>query len=1012
MNLREKIQALCNSTTSAEVRAICESFLQSAEPAKVAETSLFESLNGLKADSQVNALLTEQENLQKGIHGIQATISKNAAANIMANWGGTGSHKTSNVGNHVNKVMIREKAQEVESEKAILEGLKKISDKDPSAQQMVSKLELASYGVSESIEALKKTNMSKHPQFKYILEKFEGYVSSNISESKIVTDYVSSISPFTWDKEVSESYNKVKSNLEGKAAIVEVQNAIFDIRNTDTRGFFSSVVEKLTNWVNNEKRNVPTLIKEMKSYQFNSIVRNLTNKLMLMENSKGTQFNVPVSGSNCTISNIYSPVTMKSGFQIFKAGNNFYAANSAGINKMSEAQVNALPKEYLELCEAFFNESVKVANDNIVVYVGKHKVTIGDSIKVNEQEVTLDTLGSTLMNYSQGTIFGSTSPMIKVAVKLAESAASIMEIDFGKAIFSNLYEGTGVYMFRCADKVYLNKVNPSMNENKFFEANGMQAVKFVKNFLSYNVSESLADLLTGDAKKKSDMEKNLGVVMNNINLLEGELNKIENAISTNPEIADVPEISAAKELVSAELNNARSSWQELNTELKKFENADEEEEGEPVEIKDEEPTEEPEGDKPAEEPVAPEGDKPAEEPASNDDVPPADDADGGVPAEPTDVPPTDGAPAASSDEVVNVGLAGAEGAQVQTQAIQGNDHIDANAAATAPAEPAAPGEEGIAPAEPAAAVVDAGFAGAEGSQTPAADVSNLADVTAVQPTSTNAEITIPDNLAPNAQDAPAVDAAPSVDPNPANAPGEEPAQEPTADAANAEGGEGAVVEPSAPDQGEEKSNEALDTNVQVKLKGSDRMGKITASNTTEHTFTVLWDDGESGDYNEDQLEEIKPESADNQADNAVAAKDAAKEVAENEQAPEGSDANAPENLDVYVKGTITIDFGPYKEGEQVEINAADYTAAGDDDPVKIKEPKEDIGTLPKKYVKIVEEAPKEEMSELQTKLESVVKNLEEIGTFIKGNDKMESKSIEEALEKLKAYSGALSKESK
>jgi hypothetical protein len=967
MNLREKIQALCNSTTSAEVRAICESFLQSAEPAKVAETSLFESLNGLKADSQVNALLTEQENLQKGIHGIQATISKNAAANIMANWGGTGSHKTSNVGNHVNKVMIREKAREVENEKAILEGLKKIGDKDLSAQQMVSKLELASYGVSESIEALKKTNMSKHPQFKYILEKFEGYVNSNISESKIVTDYVSSISPFTWDKEVSESYNKVKSNLEGKAAIVEVQNAIFDIRNTDTRGFFSSVVEKLTNWVNNEKRNVPTLIKEMKSYQFNSIVRNLTNKLMLMENSKGTQFNVPVSGSNCTISNIYSPVIMKSGFRIFKAGNNFYAANSAGINKMSEAQVNALPKEYLELCEAFFNESVKVANDNIVVYVGKHKVTIGDSIKVNEQEVTLNTLGSTLMNYSQGTIFGSTSPMIKVAVKLAESAASIMEIDFGKAIFSNLYEGTGVYMFRCADKVYLNKVNPSMNENKFFEANGMQAVKFVKNFLSYNVSESLADLLTGDAKKKSDMEKNLGVVMNNINLLEGELNKIENAISANPEIADVPEILAAKELVSAELNNARSSWQELNTELKKFENADEEEEGEPVEIKDEEP----------------EGDKPAEEP--------------GVPAEPTptDIPSTDGAPAASSAEVVNVGLAGAEGAQVQTQAIQGNDHIDANAAA---AEPAAPG----------AAVVDAGFAGAEGSQTPVADGSNLADVTAVQPTSTNAEITIPDNLAPNAQDAPAVDSAPSVDPNPANAPGEEPAQEPTADAANAEGREGAVVEPAAQDQGEEKSNEALNTNVQVKLKGSDRMGKITASNTTEHTFTILWDDGGSGNYNEDQLEEIKPKSADNQAANAAAAKDAAKEVAENEQAPEGSDANAPENLDVYVKGTITINFGPYKEGEQVEINAADYTAAGDDDPVKIKEPKEDIGTLPKKYVKIVEETPKEEMSELQTKLESVVKNLEEIGTFIKGNDKIESKLIEEALEKLKSYSGALS----
>lgn len=985
MNLRDKIQALYTSTTSTEVKAICESYLGSKDNTKNAELSLFESLSGVRsADSNVNTLLTEQENLQQSINGIESKISKNAAQKLMESWGGVGSNKASNVGNHVNNVIIRENSKEVANEKLIMEGLRAISDTDSSANDILKSLEAGSYGVSESINTLKNSSIAKHPQFKYILEKFEGYINRNVSESKVVKNYIDNLSAYTWDKEVSESYNKIKSVLESKSVEVEVQNAIFDIKNTDSKGFFSSIVEKLNNWLNNDKRNVPTLLKEMKAFQFNTIVRDLSNKLLLIENTKGTQFNVPVNGSNCEISSLYSPAINKSGVQIFRAGSNFYAANKDGVHKMSEAQVNALPNEFLSLCEAFFNPAVKVANDNIIVYVGKNKVTIGDSIKVNEQTVSLDTLGSTLMTYSQGTIFANANPLIKVAVTLAENAANIVEIDFGKAIFSNLYEGVGVYMFRRSDKIFMNKVNPTMNENKFFEANGIQAVKFVKNFLSYNIAESLSDLLSGDVKKKVDMEQTLNSVMNNITLLESELNKIESAIANNPEIADVQEVVTAKELVSGELNNARAAWQEINTELKKFENADEENEEEPIEITDEEPTEE--------EPAVTED--PTKDPdADNDD-------EGGLPIvnEPTntDVPPTNGAvldtPAA--DDMVNVGLAGAEGAQTQTQVIQGNDHQDAGATQATEI-----GDE-------TGGVVASGFAGAEGTQQVDTGEQNLADATAVPVTTASAEITIPDNIAPNAQDSlPTEVTEPPV--NIQEEPKTEPVvEEPTSDAADAAAGK--VIVPEAPEQGEEKSNEALDTNVQVKLKGSDKIGKITASNSTEHTFTVLWDNGETGDYNEDALEEIKPESADNQADNADAAAKSAEKVAEGEQTPEGS-AEEPENPEVFIKATITIDFGPYKEGEQIEINAADFTAAGDDDPVHVKSPKEEIGTLPKKYVKIADEQPEQEMGEVESKMESVIKNLEEIGTFVKENDKIDSKSIEEALEKLKAYRNALSK---
>lgn len=1019
MNLKEKIQALYKSTTSAEVKAICESFLNKSDDANVEPNekiteSLFEGLKSLRSkDSRVNALLLEQESLQKNIMDMETQVSKNAAQKLMESWKGglDNAKKVNPVGNHVNGAMVRENAGKANEEKSLKESLRAISDKDLSAKEMLGALEINSYGIAESIETLATSKLAQaQPQFKYALQRFYNHISNNVSESKIVKEYIATLANFTWDKDVNESYSIVKANVDARAAELEVQNAIYDIRATDSKRFFTGLVEKMNSWLASENRNIHSLIKEMKAFTFNPIVKDLANRLLLMESAAGTAFNVAVNSSNCNISKVYSPVILKSGAQIFRAGNSFYAATKEGVSRLSEKQVNGLPKSYLDLCEAFFNPSVKVVDDSIVVYIGKNKATItNESIKVNESQVQLDDLGNKLMLHNQGTIFGTTTPLVNVAVKLAENVNQICEVDFGKAIFSNLHEGVGVYMFRRGEKVYINKVNPSMNENRFFQANGIQAVKFVKEFLSYNVSESLSDLLSGAAKQKADMEKSLADVLNNISVLEGNLNKIEAAIAENPEIAELDEIAQAKTLVEAELNTMKSKWQEIVDSIKKFESADEEDAGEPVEIEDEK-SEEPATDNqdaaPAEEPAADNQDAPpVEDEAAADaqntddnnggDVPPSDDnQDGGVP---TDVPPTDTTPAPAGD-VLDTGLAGAEGAQDQVQTIQGNDHIDANAGAVATEDPNAP------------SLVDTGFNGAEGGQQPQPGEDNMADATAVPATSTTAEITVPANLAPTqAETAPAPEVTnnePATEPAPADNQDAPPADD-AGDASNpAAAEEVPATEPASNPEGEEKQNEALDTNVSVKLVGSDKTGKITAVNTAEHTYTVLWDGGESGEYSEEQLEEIKPETTENIADNVEAAEK--NKVAEEEQAPEEAGQAVEPAPDVFVKATVEIDFGPYKAGEEIEISAGDYTAAGEDDPVKIKSPKEEVVTIPKKCVKIIEESGSQD--EVGSKLESVVKNLEEIETIIKGNDKINSKSIEEALAKLKEFTGALSKD--
>jgi len=150
----------------------------------------------------------------------------------------------------------------------------------------------------------------------------------------------------------------------------------------------------------------------------------------------------------------------------------------------------------------------------------------------------------------------------------------------------------------------------------------------------------------------------------------------------------------------------------------------------------------------------------------------------------------------------------------------------------------------------------------------------------------------------------------------------------------------------------------------VKMKGSDKIGVVTAM-TAEHTFSVLWDGGESGDYAPDMLEEIDVKSA--AADNKKKGEAETKKITEDDHTEvtgEGTDKAEKNDIpEEYIKAIVSIDFGPFKANDEIEISASDYTKGGDDDAVKLKDPKGEVTTVPKKYVKISEVKPAAEVTE-------------------------------------------------
>ena len=1023
-NLKDKIQDLLKNTSSNEIKALCESYLKETSGKDIeGSDKLTENLfTGLKTlvskDSNVAKLLSETESYNKTKMDLETNISKNAAQRLMENWDSVRrDKKISNVG--TDNTFKTENENKAKQHDMLLESIASVAGEDEAAKAMFSNINKNNYRVAESLEKIKKSQIANHPNLKYVIARYENALSEGVAEYKLVKDFLSSIHPFKWDSVIRESYDVVQTVINDRAAEIEVQNVMESIKATDGKRFYSDLIKKMNEWMSSENKNIHDLIREMKGYSFNPLVKDLSNRLMLMENTKGTTFNIPVKSSNCSIQKIYSPVLETESGRVFKAGTNYYHSTPSGLKRLSEKQINALPIKFTTLCEDF--STAKVVDDKITLFMGKAKIQIYEDkrIFINEKQIDPSTLGTQLLYHTQVNVFAKTSDLINRIVNVYENIDNICEIDYGKSIVSNVFECVGVFIFKKEDKLFINKVNNSMNENGFYEANAIQAVNMVKEFLSYNLSESLGEFLEGDYKKKAGMEKEAQSILNNIKIVENDLDSIDAAILKDPSLGDVEEIQEAKSLLENELNNLKASWQIVCGKITRFEKLVKEEE-EQSEESEEEIKEIPDEEAEVENPEGSENPEGEEESAEGEEEEGSETLPAAEPAQ------------AASNDVVAVGALGAEGAQ--SADIKGNDNMEVIAGSTAAQEAPGGEEGGVVTAD---GMVDSGFAGMAGAQsaapTAASDAikTSFPEQTIVTPGQEHAAVVAaaPTEVkvaAGNEEPAAAEvsgDAAAAV--NKEEEPAGEEAKEPVASEENpeeveAEEKEGAETEEESEEEDEEKKNkkveenkgpevnEEIEVDSKVKVLSRNAEGTVTAINDGE--YTVLLDGGESIPCKQSDLQSLTDEI---EAQVSKNEKEVSNEGKEEGVEVEGTDKEQKDDTqEVYVKASLTIDLGPFKQGDSVEIDASAYTAGGDDDPVKLKSPKEGVSEIPKKYLKLSDEAvsPAEEMSDIQLKTESIIKSLEELETIVKQGDKINDKAIEAAKSKLKRFVEALNKE--
>ena len=447
----------------------------------------------------------------------------------------------------------------------------------PDMSTKASKRTSFSFGVLNTVSALRNSSLNELPAGKILLEKYNYLlIDKGISESFIIEGLLNDLKSFSWENSVKPVLENLTSTFESNRREVEVLKTYETIKNNAGRELFSDATDQMKNWLSSEKRSSDTLVHGLKRFGFNPMVRNLVSFLSVYENQgSGSKFNVGFDNNVCEISNIYSPVYVNESEVVFYSSGKFLKLQESE-GTICECGMDEVPAELQDKASILADRDVRVENNKILLSLGNNKIEISfanesktiffDGKEIREEDLPL------AVSVSTNNLLENSNYKINKAIFIAKVADEIIDLDFGKKIKSKVFEGVEANIFKIGGTIYVQTVNPAMKLNKIYEANATQAINIVKDFIKYDISESLTEFLEGEVAFLSVMKNDKTEIVKNIDILENELRKLEVVKEQNPLISNSDELISLEEGIESEIESLKDRWNQINVEIQRFEN--------------------------------------------------------------------------------------------------------------------------------------------------------------------------------------------------------------------------------------------------------------------------------------------------------------------------------------------------------------------------------------------------------------------------------------------------------
>jgi hypothetical protein len=433
-----------------------------------------------------------------------------------------------------------------------------------------------SFGLTNTVAALRNSSLNDLPAGKIMLDKYEHLLfGKGISEAFIFEGFFNELKSFSWENSVSPVLENLDSTYEKRRRELEVLKAYETMKNSPGKELFSDATSQMKDWLVSETKSSESLIHGLKRYGFNPMVRNLVSFLSMYENENSGKFHVGFDNNVCEIGNLYSPVHVNESETLFYSSGKFLKMNQeTGV--IQECNTEEIPTELASQAQIIGDRDVKIDNNKISLNLGNNKIEISfaneskeiyfDGKKINESDLPV------AVSVSTNNLLENSNHKISKAIFIAKHSEDIIDLDFGKKIKSKVFEGVEANIFKTEGGIYVQTVNPSMKLNKIYEANATQAINIVKDFIKYDISESLTEFLEGEQAFLSVMKNDKKEIIKNIEILEGELRKIDAAKNENSLIANSQELIELTEGIENEIDSLKDRWNQINLEISRFEN--------------------------------------------------------------------------------------------------------------------------------------------------------------------------------------------------------------------------------------------------------------------------------------------------------------------------------------------------------------------------------------------------------------------------------------------------------
>lgn len=397
--------------------------------------------------------------------------------------------------------------------------------------------------------------------------KFNGFINEQmdilpsderrlrIKNIRLVESAVKELKIHDWYTPIGAFITESNIFLKENENYILLESIIIDLSADSSSKYYGAAISKIEECANSQSP-ITAVLETLNTEKWIPLVAKL------YEWAEKLEGKLSGKNPNFLVESVYSPVVAIDAES--------YLIHSNGLNLVvNESEIlsfnNELPSKFYSLLK--LQENTKFVGDTLVFFPNQKNMVevkhLDESVEVkfNGKNINPNELSENL-KVANAIDFRNYEVISNIERAISEGN-EIKEIDFAYRIKNKMFEGLSATVFKLNENIFIQQTNTAMHQNEInLCESAEEAVKIVKDYINFDITDSLREQLTGEKAKEDNKQKQISECQETIHFLEGELAKIDR---TELEIGINESLTQAKSILDEELINFNNKLTSLKT---------------------------------------------------------------------------------------------------------------------------------------------------------------------------------------------------------------------------------------------------------------------------------------------------------------------------------------------------------------------------------------------------------------------------------------------------------------